>query len=204
MLVNKILAKLVDIKLKKNLEESIFLKKNLTQLSKQIKLSVRLIFNSILKKKKIMICGNGGSAADAQHLAAEFLVRLRPKINRRPLPFISLALDSSTLTASANDYGYNQVFERNLDALGNKGDVLICVSTSGMSKNILNALKMANKKKIHTISFLGSKGGKCKNFSEINLIVPSNITARIQECHIFLGHHILECVEDLLIKYKKI
>ena len=152
---------------------------------------------------KIFICGNGGSAADAQHLAAEFLVRLRPKINRRPLPVISLAMDTSTITACANDYGFENLFSRNLQALASSNDMLICISTSGNSKNIVKVLKLAKKIKVLSVSFLGSDGGVAKNFSDINLIVPSKITARIQECHIFLGHFIFESLENEIF-FKKI
>ena len=99
-----------------------------------------------------MVCGNGGSAADAQHLAAEYIVRLNPKKNRRPLPMISLALDTSTITACGNDYSFNNIFSRSLEAIGNKGDLLLVISTSGMSKNILEVLKKRKKLKIYTIS----------------------------------------------------
>ena len=114
--------------------------------------------DSVLKKKgKIFICGNGGSAAEAQHLAAEFLVRLRPNINRKPLPLISLALDTSTITACANDYNFKEIFSRNLKALASKNDVLICLSTSGKSRNIIEVLKMSKKMGVFSISLLGNK-----------------------------------------------
>ena len=145
---------------------------------------------TLKKGNKIFICGNGGSAADAQHLAAEFLIRLRPKINRKPYPVISLAQDTSTLTACGNDLGFENIFKRNLEALANKKDLLITLSTSGNSKNI------------KSISFLGNKGGKCKGLSSIELEVPHENTARIQECHIFLGHFIFESVENRLLKVK--
>ena len=147
-----------------------------------------------------MICGNGGSAADAQHLAAEFLIRLRPNVNRESWPVISLALDTSTLTACGNDYSFDEIFSRPLSGIGNQGDVLLTISTSGNSKNLIKAHKIAKKKKISTISFLGKGGGKLKNISDVEIIVPSKNTARIQETHIFLGHFIFEQVENLLIK----
>ena len=149
---------------------------------------------------KVYICGNGGSAADAQHLAAEFLIRLRPTFNRRALPVISLALDTSTITACGNDIGFDKIFARNLEALGSKKDILIVISTSGNSKNILNVLKFAKKNKIYSVGFLGNKGGMAKKISNLNLIIPSSNTARIQEAHIFLGHYIFEQVENLLFK----
>jgi D-sedoheptulose 7-phosphate isomerase len=147
-----------------------------------------------------MLCGNGGSAADAQHLSAEYLVRLRPNVNRKPIPAISLAQDTSTLTACGNDYDFSDVFRRPFQALAKKNDVLIAITTSGNSLNVIKVLKDARSKKITTIGFLGGSGGKCKKFCDINLIVPSKSTARIQECHIFLGHFIFEQVENLILK----
>ena len=150
-----------------------------------------------------MLCGNGGSAADAQHLAAEFTVRLRPKVNRAPLPAISLSSDTSTLTACSNDYGFKKIFLRNLQALYKKNDLLIVISTSGNSENIIEVLKFCKKKKIFTVGLLGSGGGKAKKYCAISLNVPSKITARVQEAHIFLGHYIFESVERLIIQKKK-
>ena len=151
--------------------------------------------DSVLKKKgKIFICGNGGSAAEAQHLAAEFLVRLRPNINRKPLPLISLALDTSTITACANDYNFKEIFSRNLKALASKNVVLICLSTSGKSKNIIEALKMSKKMGVFSISLLVIKS-LSEKLSDYFIKVESSNTARIQEVHFFLGHFILETVE---------
>jgi D-sedoheptulose 7-phosphate isomerase len=162
--------------------------------------AIHLINKTVSKRGKILICGNGGSAADAQHLSAEFLVRLRPKINREPIAAITLALDTSTITACGNDYDFNLIFSRNFEALAKKNDLLICLSTSGNSKNIINVLKKAKKLKIEAINFLGFKGGEAKKYSKNNLIVPFNNTARIQEAHIMLGHYIFEKVEDLILK----
>ena len=141
------------------------------------------------------ICGNGGSAADAQHLAAEFLVRLNKEVNRKPLPIVSLALDTSTITACSNDYGFDYIFSRNLEALYSPGDLLITISASGNSNNILNVLKFAKKKKLFSISLLGNKGGLAKNLSRLPIVIPSLNIARIQECHIFIGHVLLDFVE---------
>lgn len=182
--------------------ENINLKKNLLHLFPDIKKAALKIFASIKKSKKILICGNGGSAADAQHLSAEYLVRLRPNVNRKPLPIITLAQDVSTITACSNDYSFENLFSRNLEALYKDGDVLITISTSGMSKNILHVLNYAKKNNIFSISLLGNKGGKAKNLTNIPIIVPSKNVARIQECHIFIGHLILEWVENELIKKK--
>ena len=127
--------------------QKIILNKKLLKLSDSIILSVKKIFKTIKNGGKIFICGNGGSAADAQHLSAEFLIRLRPNVNRKPYPVISLAQDVSTITACGNDLGFEKIFERNLMALGSKKDLLLVISTSGNSKNIINVLKYAKKKK---------------------------------------------------------
>ena len=158
------------------------------------------IYKKINKGGKILLCGNGGSAADAQHLAAEFLVRLRPHINRKPIPAISLATDLSTVTACGNDYKFEDIFARNLEALGNKNDILIAISTSGESKNVIKVLKTSKKKKIYSICFLGKSGGNAKKICDDHIIVPSDNTARIQETHILLGHTLFEQVEDLILK----
>ena len=184
--------------LKKSVEESVKLKTNLISLEPQINKTINLFYQCLKRNNKIFFCGNGGSAADAQHLAAELLIKLRPKINRKSLPAIALALDTSTLTACGNDYGFKYIFSRPLGALANKGDVLIAISTSGNSENIIQALKTSRNKGVKSIGFLGNNGGRAKKFCDINVTVPSKVTARIQECHIFLGHHILESVEKKL------
>ena len=151
----------------------------------QIENLIEIITKSIKKKGKILLCGNGGSAADAQHLAAEFLVRLRPNVNRVPIPAMSLAMDTSTITACGNDYSFDKLFSRSLEALANKNDILIVISTSGNSKNILNVLKTAKKNKIFSLGFLGKKGGKAKKYCDKSIVVKSSNTATIQETHIF-------------------
>ena len=188
--------------LKQDIQQSILAKKSLIKISSQINESIKILTECLKNGNKILICGNGGSAADAQHLAAEFLVRLRPNVNRKSLPVISLALDTSTLTACGNDYSFDKIFSRSLSALGKENDVLISISTSGMSKNIINVIRQAKKQNINTISFLGKKGGKAKKFSNLSLIVDSNNVARIQESHIFLGHFIFQKVEENIIKIK--
>lgn len=154
---------------------------------------------SIQHGGKIMLCGNGGSAADAQHLAAEMLVRLRPKNNREGVPAIALAQDISTITACGNDFGYVHIFERTVEALGNEGDVLIAITTSGSSKNVILAMDLARKKGIKVFGFLGSGGGEALALCDLNFTVPSNDTGRIQESHITAGHALMEYVEDSLI-----
>ena len=187
---------------KNKIQDSIRIKKKLINLSFEKKVSkcTEAIANSLNLGGKILLCGNGGSAADAQHLAAELLVRLRPNVNRNPLPAISLAMDTSTITACANDYSFKYLFARNLKAIGNKEDILIAISTSGNSANILEVLKEAKRKSIFSIAMLGGTGGKAKGLANLDLIIPTKETARIQECHIFLGHVIFENVENLYLK----
>ncbi len=148
---------------------------------------------------KILLCGNGGSAADAQHLAGEFLVRLRSSLNRDALPALSLITDSSTLTACANDYGYDQIFARPLEALGRQGDILLAITTSGNSANILAALEVARKQGLLCLGFLGGNGGAALAKCDQALVVPSNDTNRIQESHIMLGHILVQMTEELLL-----
>jgi len=186
--------------LREAIENSIDAKKSLLLIEEKINLAINVIYKKIKNGGKVFLCGNGGSAADAQHLAAEFLVRLRAHINREPIAAISLAMDTSTITACGNDYSFSQIFSRNLVALGSKNDILIVISTSGRSSNIIQVLKTAKKMKILRISFLGNNGGLAKKLSDISLIVKSSVTARIQESHIFLGHYIFESVENKLIK----
>ena len=143
----------LKIELKNQLEENIKVHYGLIKLSNDIIEVIRSIQNKLKKNGKILFCGNGGSAADAQHLVAEFIVRLRPHINRNPIPAITLAQDTSTLTACGNDYSFEDIFLRPFKALARKNDVLICISTSGNSKNILKVLKEAKKKNLFCLFF---------------------------------------------------
>ena len=194
--------KRISVELQRQLESNINAHKKILDFSVEIENIIKKIHKKLAKGGKILFCGNGGSAADSQHLAAEFVVRLRPHINRNPIPALTLAQDTSTITACGNDYSFDDIFLRPFQALVKKNDVLICISTSGNSKNILKVLKEAKKKNIYSVCFLGKDGGKAKKISNKSLVVPSNNTARIQECHIFLGHFILENVEDLIISKK--
>jgi len=187
------------MQLDKDIHSSLQVIKSLINHSKDIHQSILKIYKAIKDGKKIYICGNGGSAAEAQHFAAEFLIRLNPKKNRKPFPIISLAMDTSTLTACGNDFNFKYIFSRNLEALGNKGDILIVLSTSGNSQNIIEVLKMAKKQKIYSIGLLGSSGGKAKSLVNLNIIVKSKDVARVQEAHLFIGHHILNEVEKKLL-----
>jgi len=157
------------------------------------------IVESIMGSGKLMLCGNGGSASDAQHLAAELLIRLKPKNNREGIPAIALSLDSSTLTACGNDFGYDLIYERLVKTLGNKNDCLLVISTSGNSLNVTKAIKAAKNMGIKVFGFLGSGGGEAIHDCELAFLVPSNDTARIQECHIVAGHALMEYIEDILL-----
>ncbi len=152
-----------------------------------------LIAEAMKAGRKLMVCGNGGSAADAQHLVAEFVSRLT--VDRPALRAIALTTDSSILTAIGNDYSYDCVFERQVEALGAEGDVLLAISTSGTSKNCVRALELARRMGIHTVSYTGNGGGTMKALSEINVIIPSSITMNIQESHLALEHILCMLVE---------
>ena len=143
--------------------------------------------------RKILLFGNGGSAADAQHIAAEFIGRFIP--DRMPLAALSLATDSSALTSLGNDYGFNAVFSRQVQALGNTGDIAIGISTSGNSPNVLEAMDVARTKGLLTIGFTGESGGKMNGRTDVLFRVPSGMTPRIQETHITLGHVLCELID---------
>ena len=160
----------------------------------------KAIFESLQKGGKIMLCGNGGSAADAQHLAAELLVRLRPHIDRDGIPALALAMDTSSLTACGNDYNFEVYYERMIRALGKPEDVLIGITTSGKSINVIRALRAAREKGMVSIGLLGCDGGPALAECDLSLVVPSDVTGRIQEAHITIGHAVLELVEDMLIE----
>lgn len=144
--------------------------------------------------KKVMLCGNGGSASDALHIAGEFVGKFQK--NRGALPAIALNADTATLTSVANDFGYDHIYERAVEGYGKPGDVLIGISTSGNSENVCMAVEKAKSMGIFTIAFTGMNGGKIKDMADITLIVPSDTTARIQETHILIGHIICELAEE--------
>jgi D-sedoheptulose 7-phosphate isomerase len=176
-------------------------------LDKQVSVLVeigKICGQAIENGNKILLCGNGGSAADAQHLAAELLIRLRPDVTRQTLPAIALAMDTSTLTACGNDLGFEVIFERMVEALGNKGDVLIGITTSGKSPNVLKALTKAKELGIVTVGFLGGSGGPALPLCDFSFIAPTTVTGRIQELHITAGHIVMELVEDYLIEKGKL
>lgn len=156
------------------------------------------IASAFTSDRKLMLCGNGGSAADAQHIAAEFVNRL--EMERPPLPAISLATDTSIITCIGNDYSFNDIFTKQIKAIGLEGDVLLAISTSGNSQNVISAAETAREMGIYVASLTGGKGGKLKQVSDLCLIVPSDRTARIQESHIVAGHIICKLVDHILFQ----
>ncbi|MDD5177930.1 MAG: D-sedoheptulose 7-phosphate isomerase [Candidatus Nanoarchaeia archaeon] len=185
--------------IRKQLMESSELKLKVSEvLTERIEETARTIINSLRKGNKVLFCGNGGSAADCQHLAGEFVNRFR--INRKPLPGLALTTDSSVLTCIGNDFSFDDIFSKQIEAFGAKGDVLIGISTSGNSKNVINAINAAKEKDIFIVGFTGDSGGKMKELVDILINVPSADTPRIQEAHITIGHIICDLVEQELFK----
>lgn len=184
---------------KKFIINDISLTKKLFKLEFQIQNIINILSKTLSGQKKILICGNGGSAADAEHLAAEFLVRLRPKINRKSFPVLALTQSTAAITACGNDYGFNNVFKRNFEGLSAEGDLLLCLSTSGNSKNIKKVIIAAKKKNLITIGFFGNKRGICHGIANHEIIIPSSNVAKIQESYMMLLHYIFSRVEDNLI-----
>jgi D-sedoheptulose 7-phosphate isomerase len=170
-------------------------KKILAQCSRDIGKAVDIIVDALKKKRKILLCGNGGSAADCQHMATEFVIRMSHDLERPAIPAIALTTDTSNLTAGSNDLGFENVFARSIEALGNPGDVLIAVSTSGKSENINRALRQARERGLVSIGLLGKDGGQAKSLCDHSIVVPSDDTQRIQEGHITIGHIICGLVE---------
>lgn len=172
-----------------------------SEIISQIEKLVNDCITSLKSGGKVIFCGNGGSFADSQHLAAEFVSRLR--FDRSPLASVSLGTNSSNMSAIGNDYGYNQVFKREILALGSNKDVFIPISTSGNSSNVIEAIKAANDMGIKTIAFTGGNGGKMAEICEC-IIVPSYSTEKIQEVHIMLGHILCYLIESVIFKNSKI
>ena len=168
--------------------------KTMESIAKNLEIAAKACIKSLKNNGKILIFGNGGSAADAQHIAAELVSRV--KTERQGLGAIALTTDTSILTAIANDYGYERVFSRQIEALAKPGDIAIGISTGGTSKNVINALIMANQKKCKTIGLSGRDGGDFNDLCNINLVVPSDDTPRIQEMHIFIGHTICHLIDQ--------
>lgn len=186
-------------KIRKALKESADLKLLVAEmLSEKIYEAAMALTSSLNNGGKAMFCGNGGSAADSQHLATELVVRLSADRDRKALPGIALTTDSSILTAASNDFGFENLFSRQIEALGNAGDILFALSTSGNSRNIIRAVEAARHKAIYTVGLLGGDGGRLGSVVDCPLIVPSKNTQRVQEAHIAIGHIIIFTVEDNL------
>jgi len=178
----------------RELEDGAKIKTKMAQtLSDIIAKAAQIILDAYKAGGKVLLIGNGGSAADAQHIAAELAGRF--KLERTGLPAIALTTNTSVLTALANDYGYDRVFSHQLEALANDKDVLIAITTSGTSPNILKAVEMAHSKGVTVIGLTGAKGGKLKDSADLTIMVPSDDTPRIQEAHITIGHIICHLVE---------
>lgn len=178
------------------LNESADVKKNMFEsCAGDILKAVDMIINAFNNKKKILICGNGGSAADAQHIATELVIRMT-KANRPALPAIALTTDSSMLTAGGNDIGFENIFARQVEALGAPGDVLLAISTSGKSENVNRAVTEAKRKGMSVVGFLGKDGGTTKGKVDVPIVIPSNDTQRIQEGHITVAHIICGIIEN--------
>ena len=186
--------------IRKEIQNSIDIKigvLNNSEITSQIELLVKKCLESLKKGGKIIFCGNGGSFADSQHLAAEFVSRLR--FDRAPLASIALGTNSSNMSAIGNDYGYDQVFKREISALGNENDIFIPISTSGNSPNVIEAIKAAKEKGIYIMAFTGGHGGLIKGLCDA-IIVPSKSTEKIQEVHIMFGHIICYLIEEKFFK----
>lgn len=192
MVMNSLFSQIAQ----KNIEESIAVKQRVLEtLVPEIERAGYLMADALEHGKKILICGNGGSAADAQHIAAELTGRFKGGNERSALPAMTLSSDPSTITAIGNDYGYEAIFARPVEAWGNAGDVLLGITTSGNSENVAKAIEMARKKNMKVVTLLGKDGGKLKGHADVEIIVPSDTTARIQESHILIGHILCAIIE---------
>ena len=184
----------IDDMIKNELEAHKKTAEAIFELQDEIKKACEMAVDTLKNGSKILLCGNGGSAGDAQHIAAELTGRY--KTERKALAGIALTTDTSALTAIGNDYGYEFVFSRQLEALGQSGDLLIAISTSGNSANVLKALKSAREMGVRTLGLSGRSGGAMNELCDLNLVVPSNDTPRIQEMHILIGHTICQAIDD--------
>ena len=182
----------------RHLTESIRTKERLlTSAAASMVAAGELLAEAIRSGHKVLFCGNGGSAADSQHLATELVVRLSSEFERPALAAIALTTDTSLLTACANDYGFEHVFERQVEGLGRAGDVLVGISTSGRSPNVVRALKKAQELGMGRVVFSAGDGDACAALADVSILVPSDTTSHIQECHLTVGHILCELVERL-------
>lgn len=182
--------------IQRGLLEHIQLFQSLSSLGPDIERAGSLIAEALRGGRKLLLCGNGGSAADSQHIAAEMTGRFSK--DRRPLAAIALSTDSSALTCIANDFSFDEIFWRQIVALGSRGDCLLAISTSGKSRNMIRAADAARAAGIHVIGLLGKGGGPLRELCDVPIVVPSQTTARIQEAHIFIGHTLCALVEEAL------
>ena len=185
-------------KVRQIISDSIKAKEKLLELSPNIEKTAEIMINSLRNGNKILACGNGGSAADAQHFAAELVCRFEK--DRKPLPAIAFNANTSNLTAIGNDYGFDDIFSKQVEAFGREGDVLVAITTSGNSPNVLKAIEKAKKAKLKIIGLTGKDGGKMKGLCDHEIIVPSSNTARIQESHITIIHAWCKLIEEELFK----
>jgi D-sedoheptulose 7-phosphate isomerase len=182
--------------LDRTIDDSVRTLKSLKNLGQEVSRAADLIERCLRAGNKLLVCGNGGSAADASHFATEFVVRFTK--DRRALAAICLTSDSGILTAAGNDYGFDEIFARQVAAIGTSDDVLICLTTSGKSKNLIRALEEAKTRKLKTIAFLGRDGGSTIGIADVDLWVKSDSTARVQEAHKLLLHVLCEIIESRL------
>lgn len=178
----------------KNISEHQELLGQMTSLAPDVEQAGNLLARCLMTGGKLMFCGNGGSAADSQHLAAELTGRFIK--DRRPLAALALSTDTSALTCISNDYSYDEVFSRQVSGLGRAGDCLIGISTSGQSSNVIRAVEAAKQLGMHTIGLLGRDGGQLRALTDVSIIIPSQVTARIQEMHILIGHTLCGLIEE--------
>lgn len=184
--------------IKNHLKEHIVTMEKLEAHAPFIEDLAKRILTSLDAGGKVLFFGNGGSAADAQHLAAEFVVRFRQ--NRRALAGIALTTDTSILTACANDFGFDTIYARQIEALANPGDIVIGISTSGNSANVVQGLQAAKDKQCLTVAFTAQEGGQCAIIADLAFRAPSTVTARAQECHLFVGHVLCDLIEEAILE----
>ena len=190
------------ISVHESIQEAVAAIELLYDIEAPIRSAAQVIEQALLSGKKVLTCGNGGSAADSSHLATEIACRFLG--DRRPFPAISLSADGGLLTATGNDYSFEEIFARQVIAFGTSGDVLIALSTSGQSENVRRALEQAKALDLHSIAILGRDGGRCRGIASIDLIVPHSSTARIQEAHKVIIHLLCELIEPALSQAKRI
>lgn len=185
------MKKIIELELQSH---KLVIEKVINSLQQNIELACELAVNTIKQGNKIILMGNGGSAADAQHIAAEFTGRY--KVERKGLPAIAVTTDTSALTAIGNDYGYQHVFERQVEALAQPGDLVIGISSTGNSENVVNAFSKAKEMNCKTLGLSGKGGGKFNSSCDLNIVIPSNDTPRVQEMHILIGHIMCQVVDE--------